>query len=259
MDAESTDSFVAYPMVEEHEATGVVAGVYAELLTTTPFVPSLFKSLALCPGYLVLAHEQVGPALRDDTFAALAGQLADSVRDAAAPPADPAVRQALAGFLAPLSRMTLLAAGLRRALAGDLDVPPAPGQPPAARPVHPEQPAPSPQDAPAPGVYGGIRAALQSPIVNSVWRALARDGQLAVAWAALGPQVADTRPAADALQQRAWAAAARVPWQVGATPAALAAAGLTDAAPGMARVLDAYLTTLPRVLALVGGCAAGDR
>ncbi len=33
-----------------------------------PFVPSLFKSLALCPGYLVLAHEQAAtPAALDRT------------------------------------------------------------------------------------------------------------------------------------------------------------------------------------------------
>ena len=54
------DGFAIYPMVEEAEATGVVAGVYAELLSRMrmPFVPSLFKSLAVCPPYLVLAYEQ---------------------------------------------------------------------------------------------------------------------------------------------------------------------------------------------------------
>ena len=39
--------FAIYPMVEEGEATGAVAGVYAALLTRMPFVPSLFKSFAL--------------------------------------------------------------------------------------------------------------------------------------------------------------------------------------------------------------------
>jgi len=52
------DGFAIYPMVEEAEATGVVAAVYAELLRRMPFVPSLFKSLAVCPPYLVLAYEQ---------------------------------------------------------------------------------------------------------------------------------------------------------------------------------------------------------
>lgn len=184
--------------------------------------------LALRPRYLVLAHEQAGPALREDTFA---GQLADSVRNAAAPPADPAVRAALAGFLAPLSRMTLLAAGLRCALAGDLDVPPTPGRPPSTRPVRPERPAPSPQDAPAPGVQGRIRAALRTPIINSIWRALGprrpADGGLGCARSAGRRQPAGRRRAAAARL-----GTGQVPWQVGAIPAALEAAGVADAAPG---------------------------
>ncbi len=51
------DGFADYPMVDEDQATGRVAGVYAQLLDGMPFVPSLFESLALCPGYLVLAAE----------------------------------------------------------------------------------------------------------------------------------------------------------------------------------------------------------
>ena len=60
-----TGGFVGYPMVEESEATGAVAAVYARLRKHMPFVPSLFKSLALCPGYLVLAAEQAAGALSD--------------------------------------------------------------------------------------------------------------------------------------------------------------------------------------------------
>jgi len=78
--------FAAYPMVEEAQAIGVVAGVYAALLDRMPFVPSLFKSLAVCPAYLVLAAEQAIPALADPAFGALAARLASSVRTAAAPP-----------------------------------------------------------------------------------------------------------------------------------------------------------------------------
>jgi len=66
----------------------VVAGVYAALLDRMPFVPSLFKSLAVCPGYLVLAAEQAIPALADPAFGALAERLASSVWTAAAPPPD---------------------------------------------------------------------------------------------------------------------------------------------------------------------------
>jgi hypothetical protein len=156
------DGFVGYPMVEEVDATGAVAAVYADLLESMQFVPSLFKSLALCPGYLVLAAEQASSALPDPAFGSAAQQLVASVRDVATPPADAEVRQALAGFAGPLSRMLLLAAGLRLALDGELDVPPAPGRLPAARPVEPESPAPSPADAPAPRRYGEIRAALDT-------------------------------------------------------------------------------------------------
>ncbi|WP_249522801.1 hypothetical protein, partial [Modestobacter marinus] len=123
-----TDAVMAsYPMVEEADATGVVAAVYAELLEGMPFVPSLFKSLALCPGYLVLAHEQAAPVLPREEYRSAAQQLVTSVRAVAAPPADTEVRGALAEFAGPLSRMLLLVAGLRLALDGDLDLPSAPG------------------------------------------------------------------------------------------------------------------------------------
>jgi hypothetical protein len=245
------NEFVGYPMVEEADATGAVAAVYAQLLEGMPFVPSLFKSLALCPGYLVLAHEQAAGVLPDPAFAESAQHLVSSVKDAARPPAEAEVQAALAEFSGPLSRMLLLAAGLRLALDGKLDAPAAPWQVPEPRPVQPRGPAPSPQDAPAPELYGQIRAALETPLINSIWRSLAGRGLLERAWADLGPQVAGTRPATEDLRESAFEAARRMPWQVVATPAALEAAGLGDARPGMANVLDAYLTTLPRVLVLV--------
>jgi hypothetical protein len=49
---------IAYPMIEEDEATGRVAAVYADVLARAPLVPSLLKSLGVCPPYLVLAWEQ---------------------------------------------------------------------------------------------------------------------------------------------------------------------------------------------------------
>lgn len=251
MGGDAATGFVGYPMVEEAEATGVVAGVYAGLLESMPFVPSLFKSLALCPGYLVLAHEQAVPVLPDPSFGSAAQQLVASVRHVATPPTAAVVREALAQFAGPLSRMLLLAVGLRLALDGELNVPPVPGRPPAARPVEPESPAPSPADAPAARRYGEIRAALDTPVVNSVWRALAGRGLLDAAWAVLGPQAAATRPVADGLQHRVFADARQLPWQVAATPAALDRTGLNDARPGIAAVLDAYVVTLPRVLVLV--------
>jgi hypothetical protein len=53
------------------------------------------------------------------------------------------------------------------------------------------------------------------------------------------------------LRGRAYEVARQVPWQRGATPTGLAAAGLSDARPGMVSVLDVYISTQPRVLVLV--------
>jgi hypothetical protein len=250
-----SDGFAIYPMVEEDEATGVVAGVYAELLTRMPFVPSLFKSFALCPAYLVLAYEQSTGVLDGDALPSAGQQLGASVREVVQPPDQEDVRQSLAQFVGPLGRMLLLSGGLLLALQGELDAPSAPGQAPPARPVEPEQPAPSQWDAPSPELYGQIRGALDTPIVNTIWRQLAGKGQLERAWAVLAPQVQASRAAADDLQARALDAARELPWTVVASRDALSAAGVGDAAAGLTAVLDAYVKTLPRLLVLASSSA----
>ena len=257
MGSDLNDPFAIYPMIEEPEASGVVAGVYAQLLESLPFVPSLFKSLALSPGYLVLAYEQAAAVMQDDAFRAAAQELSNSVGDAARPPEDAEVQQTLAQFVGPLGRMLLLSCGLLLALEGRLEVEPASSPRPDPRPVRPERQQPSQWQAPAPALYGEIRAALQAPLVNTIWRTLAGKGQLESAWGALAPQVESTRRVADALQGNAMQAAQQVRWTVGATPAALERAGVADVAPGMAAVLDAYVKTLPRVLVLAAS-SAGD-
>lgn len=249
------DGFAIYPMVEEAEATGVVAAVYAELLRRMPFVPSLFKSLAVCPPYLVLAYEQCEGVLDGDALTQRADLLVASVRDTVTPPVQPEVRAALAGFVGPLGRMLLLSGGLLLALRGELDAPAAAGKIPPAQKVRPDGPAPSQWDAAAPELYGQIRAALDTPLVNSIWRQLAAEGKLAAAWSALAPQVVVSRQAADAVQQGALDAARVLPWSVAAGPAALSAAGVPDAVPGLAAILDAYVKTLPRVLVLTASSA----
>lgn len=260
-----------YPMVEESDATGRVARVYADLLDPPaplparvgmPFVPSLFKSLATCPGYLVLAYEQAASVLAEQAFADAAQALADSVRDAARPPQEQQAREVLAGFVTPLSRMLLLACGLLAAVRGELDGLPAAGrgaQPdgPAGPEVRPVGQQPTAREAGDPQLYGELRAALGTPLVNTVWRALAGRGLLASAWRDLRPQVSDVQPAAEALQERARQAARALTWPVVASPGALQAAGIADAGPGMAAVLDAYVVTLPRVLALAGSSGSG--
>lgn len=250
----------AYPMVEEEAATGAVAAVYTDLLAGgAQFVPSLFKSLALCPAYLVLAHDQAAGVQGEAAFADATQDLPGTVRDAARPPPDPETREQLGGFVPPLARMLLLTAGLREALDGRLAAPPARPRELPARPVEPARQAPPTPEAGEPERFGEIRTALRTPIVNTIWRSLAASDRLDDAWATLGPQVAATASAAEELRRRALDVAAGLPWRSAATPDSLAAHGAADAGPGMRAVLSGYLLTLPRVLALVASSAAGQR
>ncbi len=100
-------------------------------------------------------------------------ELGASVRDTVRPPQSTDVQHTLSGFVGPLGRMLLLSSGLLLALQGELDAPPAPGHAPSARPVEPDAPAPPQWDAPSPSLYGQVRAALETPIVNTIWRQLA--------------------------------------------------------------------------------------
>jgi hypothetical protein len=247
----------AYPMVEEDDAAGRVAAVYADLLAGgMPFVPSLFKSLALCPAYLVLAHDQAAGVLADPRFAEASAALPRTVRSASRPPPERAAREALARFVPPLAQMLLLTAGLREGLDGRLRAPPARSRRLPIRPVRPPQPAPSTPEAAEPALFGEIRAALRTPIVNSIWRSLASSDQLGVTWRALGPQVAGTGRAAEALQRHALDVAAGLPWKSVADAEALRACEVEDAAAGMRAVLTGYLHTLPRVLTLAASSVA---
>lgn len=255
--AADAGAVAAYPMVEETEATGRVAAVYADLLAGgMPFVPSVFKSLALCPAYLVLAHDQAAGVLEEPAFADAAHELVATVRSASRPPPEPEARQGLTDFVQPLARMLLLTAGLREALDGRLQAPPARPRAHRTGSAQLPQPAPSTTEAAEPVLFGEIRATLRTPIVNTIWRSLAASGQLGAAWRALGPQVAQTRPAADGLQRHALAVAGRLPWRTVASAESLAGCEAGDAAPGMRAVLTTYLLTLPRVLALAASSTA---
>lgn len=147
--------------------------------------------------------------------------------------------------------MLLLACGLHAALDGTVTGPAATAQPPGGPAGPLPSGAPSQFDAADLAVYGRIRAALHTPILNTIWRRLAADGLLADAWPALEPATVTTHRAAARLQVTAYEAAVGLPWTPVASPAALDGSGVGDAAPGMAIVLDAYVKTLPRVLALV--------
>jgi hypothetical protein len=255
MASELSRGFAIYPMVEEHEATGRVAAVYGQILRSMPFVPSLFKSLATCPAYLVLAWDQASHALADPRFGEAAASLSAAARDLVEAPPDERVRRILARFVDPLGRMLLTSVGLLLALEGRLVGQAASPVPADPEPVEAKAGVPSQWEVDASATYGAIRRDLDTPIVNSIWRALAAEGVLEVAWSALGRQAPTSRPHADRLQDEAVERARSLPWAVVADPDALAAADVEDTIPAQAAILDAYVKTLPRVLALAGSSA----
>jgi hypothetical protein len=250
------DSLALYPMVEISAATGTVAAVYAQIAEVMPIVPSVFKSLAVCPPYLALAWDQAAPILRTETYHALAGELADLVQAATIPPEDPHLRDALAAFVPPLSQMLLLCAGLREALAGRLEGVPARVDVPLVEgPIQPHRPVPTPEETGDEKVYLEIMAALRTPLINSIWRSLAGQGLLRPTWNVLCTQVDQTREDVDGLTERVSRSAYELAWPVVASPTALKMAGIANAGPGMSTILDCYLATLPRVLTLVASSA----
>jgi hypothetical protein len=251
----------AYPMVDEGSATGRVAGVYGAILQRFPMVPSLFKSLAVCPGYLELAWQQTSQVLDHDDFTdATDGLVAEAV-DAVPPPPDAEVRDLVARFVQPLARMLVAAAGLRLALDGSLDGPPAEPAPlvtpPSLTPAL--QVPPTGELDPAP--VGAVRADLATPIVNSIWRVAAANGLLPRAWQHFGPLTSDPAlvRATTRIGEYARAAAQTLDWPAVASRDALHDQNLDDAAEGAAAILDTYLATLPRVLALVASSQPVER
>lgn len=249
-----------YPMVEESDAEGLVASIYVRILRSLPMVPSLFKSLAVCPTYLALSWDQTAGVLDDDRFRAVADELVGEVAGTVPPPTGQRVRELLAPFVDPLARMLLVTAGLRLGLDGRLDGAPAQIPPTGDRDrPQPQIDVPSTGDLDG-GLVGAIRRDLGTPIVNSVWRWAAVQGVLADAWQHLGPHARDPGFAATSseLRDSTLTAARGIDWPVVATPGTLGHHGAGDAAPGIVSVLDAYLTTLPRVLVLVAS-VRGDR
>jgi hypothetical protein len=249
-----------YPMIEEDEAVGGVATVYGAALERAPFVPSLLKSLAVCPQYLLLAWDQASAVLDGAELGRSASRLSALVTEAAAPPADAHDRELVGAFIGPLGRMLLLSCGLLSSLEGHLA-----GRPPATVPRLASPRAPLQAAVPSVGelaaqapVLGRIRLALDTPIVNSVWRKAAAEGRLEPVWDQFEPQAARTRGDADALEHAATSAATELPWKRVADRRALGATGVEDAGPGIRAILRAYVATLPRVLTLVASSGAAD-
>ncbi|MBW3605474.1 MAG: halocarboxylic acid dehydrogenase DehI family protein [Actinobacteria bacterium] len=256
MTTDLTRRLAIYPMVEETDASGIVAAVYSQILSRMPLVPSLFKSLAVCPAYLVVAWRQFEAVADRDEFGDAAEALHVSVaHEVPPPPPDADVRDTVARFVEPLARMLLLSSGLHIALTDGLDGASADAAPPERVHATAQRSAPSQWQVDDAGVFGRIRMVLDTPIINSIWRELAERDQLQRAWSHLEPGVPAALDAADRLQAAALETARQVGWPAVADAAALRQAGAADAAPGIASILDAYVKTLPRVLVLVASSA----
>lgn len=241
-------------IVDEADATGTVAAVYGHIRLRLPMVPSLFKLLATCPPYLVLAWRQADPVLDTEAVAAASTALGGSVAAVTTPPMDEGIRQTVAPLVGPLGKMLLLSAGLLCALHGELDGAAAEPDPPDPVTAAGKRTVPPGQQDGDP-LFDRIQSSLRTPIVHSMWRALANRGQLDGAWAHFAPQVPAALAAGEGLRADALAAAKALRWPVVAGPASIAAAGVTDAVPAITSTLNIYVDTLPPVLALAASSA----
>ncbi len=177
-------SRVGLELLHEDEAGGIVSSVYADIRRRMPFVPALFKALAVDPDTLVAAWLQAR-AIIDDPRSANA---ADAIRASAHVRLDyrptSRVREAVAPFLAELPFMLLIVASLQLSLGGELARRPAP-----ELDLPTEAPVPEPEfpDRAEHPLFPEICAAYGTQHLPSIYRTLAADDVLEEAWTALGP------------------------------------------------------------------------
>ena len=70
------------PLRHEDEATGLVAAIFADVRRRMPFVPALFKALAVDPAVLEIAWLQARGALRRPALAAVEAALRGAAGEA---------------------------------------------------------------------------------------------------------------------------------------------------------------------------------
>ena len=189
------------PMIAEREATERVRAIYVDIRRAFPYVPMLFRALAIQPVGLMLAWEHARAVLRSPHMAAAALSL-----ERAATPDRPlvdvpwrtlsvsrqaALRAILGHFAQTMPLHGLMAASLVLSLGGAIS-----GDPLSLsdwhaerhEPVQPEIDLIEPDEAP-PALrerFAQIRALVGLPYVEALWRALASDPVLLDAvWSAM--------------------------------------------------------------------------
>ena len=194
-----------YDLLHEEQATGLVLSIFADVRARMPFVPAIFKALARDPGALEPAWLQARALYDDPRAAEAAARLAELARPDLAYRPSPAVRAAAAPFAADLPSLLLVVTSLGLSLDGVhlLRERPAPDLPAPA----PLPPTPVPELREEHPLYSEIRAVYGTEHVPSLYKALAADGVLEEAWAAIGPFLAT--PEGDRLVASVEAAAER--------------------------------------------------
>lgn len=176
-----------YSYAREEDVDGLVASVFLDVRARMPFVPAIFKALAAEPETLEAAWLQARQLYDHPARAAATARLA-----AAADPAGeldwvapPAVREAVAPFLADLPNMVLIVTSLALALDGALPRAPRPA---AALPAPGPLPAsPVPEDRGEQPLYDDVRRVYGTAHLPSMFRALGARDLLAEPWTAIGP------------------------------------------------------------------------
>jgi hypothetical protein len=267
------------PELQERDATGAIAAIYAEIrrLWAVPYVSSLQRHLATRPGWLEWTWAAVGPAFtsgRAQVAAQLAAEglvvprLAPMSRDSLRvwgvdPVGEAAIRAACASFVR-VSPINLVLSGLlRRILSGDRPPGPAHGEPDWTPPP-PLGPLPPLVDLAAlPPSLRALLGSLGTPVggehfVPGLYRMLA-------SWPAYLAHVATVlRPLQDdgairaACQRLLAAVDAEVPGVFTALPPLPAAPPMPPArdVPAVLAALDTYRKTSPEMV--VFGRMLGD-
>lgn len=242
------------PMVAEWEASGRVAAVFADIRRAFPYVPLVYRALAIQPGGLAVVWSHVRQVLHDPGLVGAARHLeqADPTTTPllALPlvhltqPRQDALRAIFSHFAQTLPAQLLAVTSVGLALAGDATGGPVP---PTVPPLTGPYPPPSvdlvePDEAAEPvrHRFRQVRALLGLPYIEAPWRVLASDPVLLeTVWLGVTRHLArdafhdHERHLAETVRRLA---AELTPSHV-ASPEALAAVGCEEALPALRRLV----------------------